>query len=54
MGDRQDPKFYKLLAEAETRMGAEAKSHFSLAEYYRIVGELNLAAVQLRLAQKST
>ena len=53
VGDRQDPKFYKLLAEAETRMGAEAKSHFSLAEYYRIVGELNLAAVQLRLAQKA-
>lgn len=51
VGDRQDPKFYKLIAEAETRMGAKAKSHFSLAEYYRIVGELNLAAVQLRLAQ---
>ncbi|MEM7465455.1 MAG: M48 family metalloprotease [Pseudomonadota bacterium] len=53
VGNRQDPKFYKLIAEAETRMGALAKSHFSLAEYYRIVGELNLSAVQLRLAQKA-
>ena len=53
VGDRQDPKFYKLIAEAETRMGAQSKSHFSLAEYYRIVGELNLAAVQLRLAQQA-
>ena len=53
VGNRQDPKYYKLIAEAETRMGARAKSHFSLAEYYRIVGELNLAAVQLRLAQKA-
>ena len=51
VGDRQDPKFYKLIAEAETEMGALSKSHFSLAEYYRLVGELNLAAVQLRLAQ---
>lgn len=53
VGDRQDPKFYKLIAEAETRMGAKSKSHFSLAEYYRIVGELNLSAVQLRLAQQA-
>ena len=53
VGNRQDPKFYALIAEAENRMGAKAKSHFSLAEYYRIVGELNLASVQLRLAQSS-
>lgn len=53
VGNSQDPKYYAIIAEAETRMGAEAKSHFSLAEYYRIVGELNLAAVQLRLAQKA-
>jgi predicted Zn-dependent protease len=49
--DRRDPRFYKLLAEAEERMGDKASSAYDLAEYYRSVGELELAAQQLKLAQ---
>ena len=49
---RSDPKMYKLLAEAETRLGERANSHFSLSEYYRSLGELRLAMRQLRLAQE--
>lgn len=49
---RGDPKMYKLLAEAETRLGERANSHFSLSEYYRSLGELRLAMRQLRLAQE--
>jgi predicted Zn-dependent protease len=50
---RGDPRFFKLLAEAENDLGEIANSHFSLAEYYRSLGELRLALQQLRLAQKT-
>ena len=49
--DEREPKFYKLLAQAERMMGDRPNSHYNLAEYYRSVGELELAAEQLRLAQ---
>ena len=32
-------------------MGERANSHYNLAEYYRSIGELEMAAEQLRLAQ---
>lgn len=51
VADERDPRFYKLLAEAEQRIGDRANSHYNLAEYYRSVGELELAFEQLRLAQ---
>ncbi len=50
---RGDPRYYKLLAEAENDLGQKANSHFSLSEYYRSLGELKLALRQLRLAQES-
>lgn len=51
VADEREPRFYKLLAEAEERLGDQANSHYNLAEYYRSVGELELAFEQLRLAQ---
>ena len=51
--ERGDPRFYKLLAEAENDLGETTNSHFSLSEYYRSLGELRLALQQLRLAQKT-
>ncbi|MFT4560749.1 MAG: putative Zn-dependent protease [Gammaproteobacteria bacterium] len=50
--NRGDPRFFKLLAEAENALGENAGSHFSLSEYYRSLGELRLALQQLRLAQQ--
>lgn len=52
--ERGDPRFFKLLAEAENDIGEIANSHFSLAEYYRSLGELRLALQQLRLAQQTS
>lgn len=46
-----DPRYFKLLAETEERMGDLVSSHYNLAEYYRAIGEFELAAEQLRLAQ---
>ena len=51
LSDRRDPKFYKMLAEAEIKLGEKANSHHSLAEYYLSVGEFPHAAEQLRLAR---
>ena len=51
LADRRDPKFYKYLAEAETKLGEKANSHHSLAEYYLSVGEFPHAAEQLRIAR---
>jgi len=53
LADRRDPRFFKLLAEAENDLGQTANSHFSLSEYYRSLGELRLAVQQLRLAQET-
>jgi beta-barrel assembly-enhancing protease len=53
LSDRRDPRFFKLLAEAENDMGETANSHFNLSEYYRSLGELRLATQQLRLAQQT-
>jgi predicted Zn-dependent protease len=49
--DQREPKFYKLLAAAEERQGDVASAHYNLGEYYRAVGEYELAAEQLKLAQ---
>ncbi len=51
VADEREPRFYKLLAEAEEHLGDQANSHYNLAEYYRSMGELELAFEQLRLAQ---
>lgn len=53
LADRRDPKFYKLLAEAESQLGEKANSHHALSEYYMGVGEFPLAAEQLRLARET-
>ncbi len=51
LSDRRDPKFYKLLAEAENQIGESANAHHSLAEYFLSVGEFPHAAEQLRIAR---
>ena len=51
--ERRDPKYYKLLADAENRLGQNADAHHSLAEYYLSVGEFPYAAEQLRIARES-
>lgn len=53
LADRRDPRFFKLLAEAENDLGQTANSHFSLSEYYRSLGELRLAVEQLKLAERT-
>ena len=47
-----DPAGYKLLAEAEGRMGRQVESHMAQAEFYYNNGDLHLAIEQLKLAQK--
>jgi beta-barrel assembly-enhancing protease len=49
--ENRDPRYFKLLADAERQMGDLVNSHYDLAEYYRAVGEIELAAEQLKLAQ---
>lgn len=49
--DHRDPRYYKLKAESEEKLGDKGNSHFTLAEYYRSVGELEFALEQLRIAQ---
>lgn len=49
--ENRDPRFFKLLAEAEEKTGDVVNSHYDLSEYYRVVGEIELAAEQLKLAQ---
>lgn len=49
--DNRDPRYFKLLAEAEEKLGDHANSHYDLSEYYRAYGELELAEEQLKLAQ---
>lgn len=51
VSDQRDPRYFKLLAETEERMGDLVNSHYDLAEYYRAIGEIELAAEQLKLAQ---
>ena len=51
LSDRRDPRFFRLLAEAEQKMGDEANSHYSLAGYYSSIGELELAKESLKLAE---
>jgi beta-barrel assembly-enhancing protease len=53
LADRRDPKFYKLLADAQNHLGQTPEAHGSLAEYYYGVGEFPYAAEQLRLARES-
>lgn len=53
LSDRRDPKFYKFLSEAETKLGERANAHHSLAEYYLSVGEFPHAAEQLRIARST-
>ena len=51
LADRRDPRFFQLLAQAETDTGDRAGGHSSLAEYYWSVGEFERAAEQLRIAR---
>jgi len=53
LSDRRDPKFYKLLADAQNKLGEKPEAHHSLAEYYFSVGEFPYAAEQLRIARES-
>lgn len=53
LSDRRDPKFYKLLADAQNHLGEAPEAHGSLAEYYYGVGEFPYAAEQLRIARES-
>ena len=53
LAERRDPKYYQLLADAETRLGDGANAHHSLAEYYLSVGEFPYAAEQLRIARET-
>ena len=53
LSDRRDPKFYKLLADAQNHLGQTPEAHGSLAEYYYGVGEFPYAAEQLRIARES-
>ncbi len=49
--ERGDPRYFKLLAEAENDLGEKVNSHFSLSQFYRSLGELRLSLQQLRLAE---
>ena len=51
LADRRDPRFFQLLAQAESDTGNRAGGHSSLAEYYWSVGEFERAAEQLRIAR---
>jgi predicted Zn-dependent protease len=53
LSERRDPRFYKLLADAQTHLGDKPEAHHSLAEYYYSVGEFPYAAEQLRIARES-
>lgn len=53
LSERRDPRFYKLMADAQTRLGDDSSAHGSLAEYYYSVGEVPYAAEQLRIARDS-
>lgn len=50
--ERGDPRYFKLLAEAENDLNEKVNSHFSLSQYYRSLGELRLSIQQLRLAER--
>ena len=49
LSDRRDPKYYNLLAKAESGLGDEVNSFTATAEYYLSVGEYAHAAEQLRM-----
>ena len=53
LSERRDPKYYKLLADAQNHLGEKPEAHHSLAEYYYSVGEFPYAAEQLRIARES-
>ncbi len=47
-----DPRYYKMLAEAEELAGSNVESHIALAEYYFSLGETPMAMQQLELARR--
>lgn len=49
---RSDPLYYRLLAEAEGRTGAQAEGHLAMAEFYFQIGATGAAREQLELAKK--
>ncbi|MCP5143309.1 MAG: M48 family metallopeptidase [Gammaproteobacteria bacterium] len=51
--DEDDPRYFRVLADAEVRAGREADGRFSMAEYYYRIGEYQLAMRQLDLAQQA-
>ena len=52
VGRATQPRYYKLLAEAEESTGSMIESHIALAEYYFRLGRLRLAMQQLELAKR--
>jgi predicted Zn-dependent protease len=48
-----EPKFYKLLAEAEAALGNTAKTHIAMGEYYYRIGQTHQAIDQFSLALKN-
>ena len=52
VGRVTQPRYYKLLAEAEESTGSMIESHIALAEYYFRLGQLRLAMQQLELAKR--
>jgi predicted Zn-dependent protease len=48
-----DPRYYKLLAEAEELAGAPIESHIAMAEYHFRMGEIELALQQLEIANRA-
>ena len=48
-----DARYYRMLAQAESRGGSAVESHIALSEYYAMVGDPRLSMEQLRLARDS-
>ena len=51
-GRSTQPRYFKLLAEAEERTGSIVESHIALSEYYFKLGRPILAKQQLELARR--
>jgi predicted Zn-dependent protease len=51
--EKQQPNYYRLLAETNGALNEKAKSHRYMAEYYYATGQTHQAITQIKLAQKS-
>ncbi len=52
VGRATQPRYYKLLAEAEESTGSMIESHIALAEYYFRLGQMRAAMQQLEIAKR--